>query len=176
VETLFGRKWLDMAPFVTILALAMPFMTVQVMFAPVSNALGRPGTTARVAAVGAVLMPAAFLIGIQFGAIGLAWAWLASFPVLTAITARLAGAPMGLRLTDLIRAAAPGLGCSVLMAGVVIGAGHLLPPLPAPARLGILVPVGGIAFLAALMLCSRGTLMELVALVVRRTPPAQATA
>jgi len=81
-----------------------------------------------------------------------------------------------LRLTDLIRAAAPGLGCSVLMAGVVIGAGHLLPPLPAPARLGILVPVGGIAFLAALMLCSRGTLMELVALVVRRTPPAQATA
>ena len=46
VETLFGQKWLEMAPFVSILALAMPFMTLQVMFAPVSNALGRPGTTA----------------------------------------------------------------------------------------------------------------------------------
>ena len=32
-----------MTPLVTILALAMPFMTVQVMFAPASNALGRPG-------------------------------------------------------------------------------------------------------------------------------------
>ena len=42
VETLFGQKWLEMAPFVSILALAMPFMTLQVMFAPVSNALGRP--------------------------------------------------------------------------------------------------------------------------------------
>lgn len=176
VETLFGQKWLEMAPFVTILALAMPFMTLQVMFAPVSNALGRPGTTARVAAVGAVLMPGAFLIGIQFGAIGLAWAWLAAFPVLTAVTARLAGGPMGLRFGDLIRAAAPGLGCAVLMAGVVMVVDRLLPPLAAPIRLALLVPAGGLAFLAALMLCARGTLMELVALVIRRAPPVQAPA
>jgi O-antigen/teichoic acid export membrane protein len=176
VETLFGQKWLEMAPFVAILALAMPFMTLQVMFAPVSNALGRPGTTARVAAVGAVLMPAAFLIGIRFGAIGLAWAWLCAFPLLTAVTARLAGGPMGLRFADIIRAAAPGLGCSVLMAGVVMAVDHVLPPLAAPIRLCVLVPAGGLAFLAALMLCARGTLMELVALVIRRAPPVQAPA
>ncbi|HUD90603.1 lipopolysaccharide biosynthesis protein [Sphingobium sp.] len=176
VETLFGQKWLDMAPFVSILALAMPFMTLQVMFAPVSNALGRPGTTARVAAAGAVLMPAAFLIGIRFGAIGLAWAWLAAFPVLTVITARLAGGPMGLRFADLIRAAAPGLGCSVLMAGAVIAANMLLPPLPAPIRLAILVPIGGLAYLGALLLCARGTFKELVELLVRRRAPAQAIA
>ncbi len=176
VETLFGQKWLEMARFVAILALAMPFMTLQVMFAPVSNALGRPGTTARVAGVGAVLMPIAFLIGIRFGAIGLAWAWLIAFPILTAVTARLAGGPMGLRFADLIRAAAPGLGCSILMAGVVMAVDRLLPPLSAPVRLCVLVPAGGIAFLAALMLCARGTLMELVALVVRRAPPVQAPA
>lgn len=171
VETLFGEKWLEMAPFVSVLALAMPFMTLQVMFAPVSNALGRPGTTARIAAVGAVLMPIAFLCGIRFGAIGLAWAWLGAFPILTAITARLAGQPMGLRFADLIRAAAPGLGCSILMAGAVAMLDSLLPPLPAVLRLGILVPAGGLAFLAALMLCARGTLMELAALVIRRAPP-----
>ena len=176
VETLFGEKWLPMAPFVAILALAMPFMTLQVMFAPVSNALGRPGLTARIAAVGAVLMPAAFLIGIQFGAIGLAWAWLCSFPLLTAVTAKLAGGPMGLRLSDLVRAAAPGLGCSILMAGAVMAVDSMLPPLPSIARLGLLVPTGAVAFLAALTLCARGTLMELVALVIRRTPPATAAA
>ena len=176
VETLFGEKWLPMAPFVAILALAMPFMTLQVMFAPVSNALGRPGLTARIAAVGAVLMPAAFLIGIQFGAIGLAWAWLCSFPLLTAVTAKLAGGPMGLRLSDLVRAAAPGLGCSILMAGAVMAVDSMLPPLPSLARLGLLVPTGAVAFLAALTLCARGTLMELVALVIRRTPPATAAA
>ena len=176
VETLFGQKWLEMAPFVSILALAMPFMTLQVMFAPVSNALGRPGTTARIAAIGAILMASAFLIGIQWGAIGLAWAWLGAFPILTIVTARLAGGPMGLRAIDLIRAAAPGLGCAILMAGVVLVIDRLLPPLAAPIRLAILVPAGGIAFLAALMLCARGTLMELVRLIVRRAPPVQAPA
>ena len=176
VETLFGTKWLEMAPFVSVLALAMPFMTLQVMFAPVSNALGRPGTTARIAAVGAILMPAAFLIGIQFGAIGLAWAWLGAFPVLTVVTARLAGGPMGLRLSDLIRAAAPGLGCSILMAGAVMAIDSQLPPMAALVRLSLLVPAGGLAFLTALMLCARGTLRELVSLVIRRAPPLPAAA
>lgn len=176
VETLFGEKWLEMAPFVSILALAMPFMTLQVMFAPVSNALGRPGITARVAGVGAVLMPAAFLIGIQFGAIGLAWAWLLAFPILTMVTARLAGGPMGLRAIDLIRAAAPGLGCAALMALAVMAISLALPPIAAILRLAILVPTGGVAFLAALMLCARGTVNELVQLVVRRAPPEQAPA
>jgi O-antigen/teichoic acid export membrane protein len=176
VETLFGAKWLEMAPFVSVLALAMPFMTLQVMFAPVSNALGRPGITARIAAVGAVLMPIAFLLGIRFGAIGLAWAWLGAFPLLTAVTARLAGGAMGLRLMDLIRAAAPGLGCSIMMAGIVLIVDSLLPALPALARLCVLVPSGALAFLAVLMLCARGTLMELVSLVVRRTAPQPAPA
>ena len=176
VETLFGTKWLAMAPFVAILALAMPFMTIQVMFAPVSNAMGRPGTTARVAAVGAVLMPIAFLIGGRFGAIGLAWAWLIAFPMLTAITARLAGEPMGLRLIDLCRASAPGLGCSILMAGVVMAVDAALPPLSAPIRLSILVPAGAVAFLGALALCARATVRELIALVLHRTPPDQAMA
>lgn len=174
VETLFGAKWLPMAPFVSVLALAMPFMTLQVMFAPVSNAMGRPGTTARIAAVGAVLMPCAFLIGVQFGAIGLAWAWLGAFPILTLITTRLAGAPMGLRVVDLVRAAAPGLGCAIVMAGVVMGVDRMLPPLPAPMRLGLLVPAGGGAFLAALILCARSTVQELIAL-IRRAPPVQTT-
>jgi len=176
VETLFGQKWLEMAPLVSVLALAMPFMTLQVMFAPVSNALGRPGTTARIAAVGAVLMPVAFLCGIRFGAIGLAWAWLGAFPILAAVTARIAGRAMGLRFADLIRAAAPGVGCSVLMAVAVALLDSLLPPLPAMIRLSILVPAGGLAFLLALMLCARGSLMELVNLVLRRTPPEPAPA
>ena len=79
-------------------------------------------------------------------------------------------------MSDLVRAAAPGLGCSILMAGAVMAVDSMLPPLPSIARLGLLVPTGAVAFLAALTLCARGTLMELVALVIRRTPPATAAA
>ncbi|CAN5231600.1 hypothetical protein BH10PSE12_BH10PSE12_35130 [soil metagenome] len=170
VETVFGTKWLPMAPFVAILALAMPFMTLQVMFAPVSNALGRPGITARISAVGAVLMPCAFLIGIRFGAIGLAWGWLLAFPILTIVTVRLAGAPMGLHARDVAKAATPAVLASAAMAVVVKAADLVLPALAAPIHLAILVAIGGLAFAAILLLFARSTANELLGLVVRRAP------
>src|SRR3546814_3873824 len=37
VETLFGAKWLGMVPYIQILSLALIFMTVQILFAPVNN-------------------------------------------------------------------------------------------------------------------------------------------
>lgn len=172
VETLFGPKWLPMADFVRILALVMPFMTLQVMFAPVSNALGRPGLTARISAAGALIMPVAFLIGIRFGAIGLAWAWFFAFPVLTLLTVRIAGAPMGLRFVEVGRAAAPAILVSAAMAGVVLGVDFALPPLPAPIRLAALVSAGAAAYVALLFLCARQTADELVRLVARRSAPA----
>jgi len=170
VETLFGPKWLPMAPFVAILALAMPFMTLQVMFAPVSNALGRPGITARISGVGAILMPCAFLIGIRFGAIGLAWAWLAAFPILTLVTIRLAGAPMGLKAQDVLQATAPAILASAAMAVVVMLVESVLPPLAAPLRLAALIGVGGAAFGMILLLFARTTAGELLSLIARRTP------
>ncbi|PZU59040.1 MAG: lipopolysaccharide biosynthesis protein [Sphingobium sp.] len=170
VETLFGAKWLEMAPLVSVLALAMPCMTLQVMFAPVSNALGRPGITARVSAIGAILMPVTFLIGIRFGAIGLAWAWLLAFPLLTLATVRLAGAPMGLRLGEVARAMLPALVASIGMAAIVWAIGRLLPPMPAPLRLAVMTGTGAAAFGAGLALFARATLEELVALLRRRQP------
>src|SRR3546814_14924466 len=83
VETLFGAKWRDMAPLVAILALAMPFMTLQVMFAPVSSALGRPGTTARIAAVGTVLLTGGLPIGLCMGRTGVARSGLFTIPIST---------------------------------------------------------------------------------------------
>jgi len=171
VETLFGAKWLAMAPLVAVLALAMPFLTLQVMFPPMCNAMGRPGLSARIAMIGALIMPVAFLIGIRFGTIGLAFAWLCAYPVFALITARLAGRLIALDFRTLSQSVAPGFVCATAMALVVMGADHLLPPLAAPLRLLMLVGVGGASFAGLLMLVSRETIHELVALVVRRKPP-----
>ena len=50
-----GRKWIEAAALVPILAMAMPMMTLQILFAPASNALGRPGIAVRTGLVGAAL-------------------------------------------------------------------------------------------------------------------------
>ncbi|MCF8709536.1 lipopolysaccharide biosynthesis protein [Rhizorhapis sp. SPR117] len=168
IETLFGEKWLDMAPLVTILAFAMPFMTVQVMFAPATNALGKPGITAKISAIGAILMPLAFLVGIRFGAIGLAWTWLTAFPILTLITIRLAGAPMEIGFTEVGRAALPAVASAALMALVVLIADQALSSLAAPIRLAALVAIGGLSFAAIILVLARDTANELIGLIFKR--------
>ena len=70
IETVFGPKWLEMIPFVQLLALAMPFFALQIIFSPATNAMGKPGIYVRSSLAGAVIMPTAFLIGIQYGALG----------------------------------------------------------------------------------------------------------
>ena len=176
VATLFGEKWLAMVPYVELLALAMPFLALQVMFPPVCNAMGRPGLSARIAMIGAVIMPAAFLVGINFGAIGLAAAWLIAYPVFAFVTTRIAGRLINLDFLDLVAAIMPGAVSSILMALAVHIVDSLLPPLAAPIRLFLLVATGGIGFFAVLSVFSRETLKELITLVVRRqTPPVEAT-
>ncbi|WP_136162382.1 lipopolysaccharide biosynthesis protein [Sphingomonas flavalba] len=169
IETLFGTKWLDMAPLVTIIALAMPFMTLQVLFAPATNGLGRPAIAMRCAAAGAIVMPACFVIGIRWGAWGLAGAWLAGAPALLALTAQLSLPAIGLRARTLLAAVAPAAGGSIGMAAVVLIAGAALPPtLSAPARLALLVIGGAAAYGALLFIFARSVLEEAVRTLRRR--------
>lgn len=168
VLTVFGRKWSEMAVFVQLLALAMPFLTLQVMFPPMLNAMGRPGLGARIALIGAVIMPFAFLVGIEFGALGLAWAWLIGCPLFALLTARIAGPVIGLAMRPLLAAIAPGFIAAVLMALVVLLADHLLPPMAAGIRLALLTGLGAIAYTCILASLSRATVHELAALVAGR--------
>src|SRR3546814_8349691 len=65
-----------MVPYIQLFSLALILMTVQILFAPVTNALGKPSISMFSAMSGAILFPASFLIGAQWGLVGMAWAWL----------------------------------------------------------------------------------------------------
>ncbi|MDP9414156.1 MAG: lipopolysaccharide biosynthesis protein [Pseudomonadota bacterium] len=173
ILTMLGEQWVEAVPLVRILALAMPFMTLQILFGPATNALGRAGIALRVSVAGALIMSASFFIGIQFGTEGLAFAWLAGFPLLTAITAAFSLPVIGVTAGALLRAVMPGLATSAAMLAAVLCLDALLPPLPAQARLLILVSSGAAAYGALLMLFARNVVAELLAL-ARRRPPAAA--
>lgn len=171
VETVFGSKWTEMSPFVAILALAMPVMTLQILFTPANNALGRPQVTARTNMFGAVLMPVTFLIAIQYGVYGLAWGWVIAFPLLTIFTYMQSHRHIGISARELVQAVWPGLSASVAMAAVVYGVDQLLPDMIVYARLVLLVATGGLAYVGLLYILARPTLIEVIRLLVRRKPP-----
>jgi O-antigen/teichoic acid export membrane protein len=165
VLTFLGDKWAETVAVVPILALAMPLLTLQILFAPATNALGRPGIALRASIAGGLLLPAAFAIGIGWGIEGLAWGWLAGMAALLLTTAVLSLPVIGVTPHALADAVAPGLFAALAMAAVVAVVDALLPPLAPPARLLALVVVGMLAYGGLLAAFARPIVREVLALV-----------
>jgi O-antigen/teichoic acid export membrane protein len=175
VDVVMGPKWTEAAPLVAILSLAMPVMTLHILFAPALNALGLPHIVVRNSIFGAILMPCVYLFAVDYGADALAWGWLVAFPILLAFTIYQARPHIGFTLSGLAASVLPGLAAATVMAALVWGADQALPELPTLLRLLLLVAVGGLSYAAMLWVGARETFMEVVNLVVRRKPPEPAT-
>ena len=168
VATVLGAQWIEAAPVVRILALAMPFMTLQVLFSPASDAIGHPQVSAWNSATGAILLPITFLVGIQFGVIGLAVAWVVAYPLFMLLCGARTLPLIGLKASVLAAAIAPPVIAGAAMAAIVMLVDHLLPPIVPALRLGILVSVGAIAYGAWIMLFARSIVGELIGLIRKR--------
>lgn len=176
VDVVMGPKWTEAGPIIAILALAMPIMTLQILFHPALNAVGRPNIYLRNSIVGAIIMPATFLFAVQYGAIGLAWGWLFAFPLLTIATYLQSRGHIGINAWGLANAVWPGLLAASLMAVAVhaVDVYVLLPVWPNLSsfiRLPILVAFGGVIYVMMLWFTARETFMEVVNLLVKRKPP-----
>ncbi len=169
VQAMLGDKWIDTAPVVHLLALAMPFMTLQVLLQPACDARGRPGVGVGNGAFGALVLSAGFLVAVRWGATGLAAAWIVTYPIYLGFSLWRSMPVIGTDLRALADAISPALLAALAMA---IGVGLLdraLTPLPAWPHLGILVAAGGFLYAGWLALFARGVVRELVA-VVRKQP------
>lgn len=177
VRTLFVEKWLGMIPMLQIIALAMPFMTLQILFGPALNAVGKPGISMRNAMFGAVMMSVTFAVAVNFGSIGMAYGWLIAFPMLTIFTFIQARRWIHIDTAGLLRAIWPGVSASIAMGAIVYLIGAYILPAPGPhwtgnaVRLAIMVSAGGLAYLAMLRVLVPAALDELIRLVIKRKAP-----
>lgn len=167
VLTVLGQKWAEAVPVVRLLALAMPFMTLQVMLSPACDARGRPGIGVRNGATGAAILVAAFAIGVGYGPMGLACAWVAAYPLYLAASLWRSLPVIGASLAALAGGIAAPAAAAVAMGLIVALAGSALPPLPSAVRLALLVSLGVVTYATALWLVARSLVGEMIALVRR---------
>lgn len=175
VSVVLGEKWAPLAPLASILALAMPAYTLHILFAPALNAVGQPGVNMKASLFGAALMPIAFLVGIQWGAVGLAISWVIAFPLIPAFAFMLARRHLAINARQMLGAIAPALAASAFMGVAVMAVDNALPQFPDWARLLLLMATGAIAYGGLLFTFSRETLHELLALVRRQKPELEDT-
>lgn len=179
VPVLLGDKWIEIVPLLPILAGAMAMLTLQILFAPATNARGVPGAALRIAMLGSVVMPIGFLIGSQWGVNGFAWGWVGGMAVLTMATVTLSGRIVGLRLDGLARAIAPPLSAALTMAAGVALMVSLLPQgVPPLLTLALAVPLGVALYGGALQLIAPARLSEALHFIRNRndSAPVQVTA
>ncbi len=170
VEVVLGDKWIQTVPIIATLGLAMPFMCLHVLFGPAVSAAGKPGIDTIVRIIGACILPLAFYVGIHWGVIGLAAAWIVSYPILTVVSAIWVLPVLGVRLRELIDAISAPVMAGISMFLVVQTLALWLPHEIAPImRLATLVSAGGLTYCGYLLLFGRDRIAELVNMVRRKS-------
>jgi O-antigen/teichoic acid export membrane protein len=168
VETLFGPKWVEMIPIVSGLALAMPFMALQIMCSPATNALSRPRIYVHSSIAGAIIMPVSFLIGIQWGTMGLVNAWMIASPLLLIVTLWLTLPAVGATWSALAKNMIPVITATSTMAAAVMIASHFAGGLVPWKMLATLVVVGMTVYGVTLQSLWPQLVRELFNLLLRR--------
>lgn len=172
VLTVLGDKWAETIPVVHLLALAMPFMTLQVLLQPACDARGRPGIGVRNGAIGSLVLAAGFLVGVNWGPSGLAMAWIVAYPIYLGISLWRSLPVIGTNIGALANAIAPALLAALGMALAVVLVDDILPPLHPVPRLAILMATGGLVYTGWLLIFARSLIRELIAIVRKQPLPA----
>lgn len=146
VHTLFGPKWLEMIPIVSGLALAMPFMAMQIICSPATNAMSRPRIYLHSSIAGAIIMPIAYIIGIGGGVMGLVHAWQIAAPLLLIVTLYMTLPVIGIRWGELLRTMIPAAAANAVMCASVASTAWFMTGLVPQVQLAILVAIGAASY------------------------------
>ncbi len=127
ILVLMGEKWTGLIPILSGLAIVMPAFALQLICAPVTNAMGRTRVYLFTSICGAVIFPCVFLWSIGGGPIGLVHAWWVAAPMLCAITLTATLPRIGVTPMALIGALTPiALSCAFMTVAVIM-AQRLIP-------------------------------------------------
>lgn len=165
IALLLGDKWRDAALPLQLLALIMPLHMLAPFINTAAQGLGRADIALKQVLLAALIMPIAFLVGVQWGMVGLSIAWVVTFPFVLWGTLVIFLPVIGLRVSDVLQAMSrPVLAGLGMYAAVALARGMLDPQMQLIGQLTILVLTGALAFGALALTLNRSGCREIVGL------------
>ena len=161
VRVLLGPAWEDAIVPLTLLSLIMPLRIMSPVIHGALQGVGRPDVSLRNTFLACCVMPVAFLIGCQYGLLGLSLAWVICFPVVVLANLIRSLPLLETRLSAYLGAMAR----SALIAAAMYGAVTLgrstiaLPPLPAMIAL---IAIGAVTYSVLSLLFNRKDCREVL--------------
>ncbi len=165
IETVFGQAWLPAVTLLQIFCLVMPFQTITALLEAPLSALGHAKTRLSNNLIALVIMPIAYLIGLQWGVLGLSLAWLFAYPIVWYLMLRRTLRVMNMDQRPFFSSIIVPLSVSAIMLGAIAAVSPLLDPLPIYARLIAHVAVGMVVYGGINVLFFRDRLSEAIRLI-----------
>jgi O-antigen/teichoic acid export membrane protein len=155
VDVVLGAKWHEAVLPLALVSLTAPARMLMALFATAASAIGRADLEVRNTFIGALILPVAFLIGVQASLPGLAASWLVAIPLILAFTLPRTCAALGLSPRNLLAAVRGPLIGGAAMYGAVLAARTALIDLDEAVRLGPLIVTGAVTYVLVVGLADR---------------------
>lgn len=168
VHVLIGAKWESAVLPISIICLVVPFRMISAVTNTAVLGLGIKRLDLINTVSGLLIIPSCYVVGVHWGVVGLATAWLVGFPVTLAITLRRSASAVGLSLSEVARCIGPAAICGLMMylAILVVRRGTL--DLDGLWRLLVLVCVGAVTYILAALLLARKQLPYMRSFLLKR--------
>jgi O-antigen/teichoic acid export membrane protein len=149
VEVILGAKWTPSAIPLQVLGLIMPLRMIANFVPAAVQGMGRSDILLRNAIWASVILPLAFLIGVNWGLLGISLAWLVASPLMFLQSMWRVLPALGLRMSQLFKAMMPAAGAGFIMYTAVTATRYIFADGQGGAlRLCVLVAVGALAYCA----------------------------
>jgi O-antigen/teichoic acid export membrane protein len=162
IPLLLGSKWAEVTLPLQILSITMPLRFIGVAIPPAVNGIGRPEVITGNMLFAVIIMPCAFLIGTQWGIIGLCYAWLTAYPILFSIMTWRALRVLRISIKALLGSAlVPFLASGVMVLGLFVFKLKLGSVLPNIWYLMVLVITGAVLYTSTVLFIDRNAFREI---------------
>lgn len=161
VALVLGPRWHDAVYPLQVTSLLIPFKMASAVISTAIVGVGAATLDLRNTLVNIVVLPIAFLIGVQWGVDGLATAWALALVIVLALTVPRSCARLEIPPLDVARALRDPLLAGGVMYALVIAARAALAGVPGLYRLPALILVGGAVYLPLVSLLNRAIWTDL---------------
>ncbi len=102
ITVLLGEKWQGAIIVLEILCLVMPLRMISNLLPPMLQGIGKPDLSLYNLTIAVVVMPIAFIIGTNWGLIGISLSWVIAFPLVLFFMLRKSLRMINLRVVDVV--------------------------------------------------------------------------
>ena len=174
VPVALGAKWIAVIAPLQVLSFYAAFRSIVAIIPKVLTAVGNARFVMWNDLRALVILPIAFYIGSHWGTAGIAWGWVAAYPLVAVPLYWKAFKMIKMPVATYLQALRPAIDGTLMMVLAVLALRWTLPPSwPAWSRLIAEVTLGGVAYFSTLMLLHRKRIMAFVGMAksFRRADP-----